>query len=81
MSTFTSYAAQRSLDGSRKAVISHSSRSPSLAGLKGEEYYMALRSSEPYMAMLRQQWVEDQKAALPLDLKAHYADKETITFR
>ncbi len=81
MSTFTSYAAQRTLDGSRNALFSRPLRSPSLAGLQGDDYLLALRSSEPYMAMLRQQWVEDQKAALPLDLKAHYADKETITFR
>ena len=57
--TFTSYAAQRTLDGSRKAVISHPSRAPSLAGLKGEDYLMALRSSPAYMAMLREEYVAE----------------------
>ncbi len=57
--TFTSYAAQRTLDGSRKAVISHPSRAPSLAGLKGEDYLMALRSSPAYMAMLREEYAAE----------------------
>lgn len=59
MSTFTSYSAQRTLDGSRKAVISHPSRAPSLAGLKGEDYLMALRSSPAYMAMLREEYAAE----------------------
>ena len=75
--TFTSYAAQRSLDGSRKAVISHSSRSPSLAGLKGEEYYMALRSSPAYMAMLREQWAQDNNVQLDVATKWWKAQEPT----
>ncbi|HFK2923928.1 TPA: replication endonuclease [Aeromonas hydrophila] len=59
MRAFTSYAAQRTLDGSRKAVISHPSRAPSLAGLKGEDYLMALRSSPAYMAMLREEYAAE----------------------
>lgn len=42
-----------------------------------DAYLLRLRSSEPYLAMLREQWQQDEEAALPLDLKAHYADKET----
>ncbi|MGY3958752.1 replication endonuclease [Aeromonas popoffii] len=67
--TFTSYAAQRTLDGSRAAVISKPHRSPSLAGLKGEEYLTALRSSEPYMAMLREQWAQDNGVQLDVATK------------
>ncbi|MBC8670712.1 hypothetical protein H2135_07485 [Aeromonas hydrophila] len=59
MRAFTSYAAQRTLDGSRKAVISHPSRAPSLADLKGEDYLMALRSSPAYMAMLREDYAAE----------------------
>ncbi|WP_421308041.1 replication endonuclease [Aeromonas veronii] len=64
MSTFTSYAAQRSLDGSRSAVAAKRSRSPALAGLQGEDYLMALRSSPAYMAMLREQWAQENDVQL-----------------
>lgn len=62
--TFTSYAAQRSLDGSRSAVAAKRSRSPALAGLQGEDYLVALRSSPAYMAMLREQWSQENNVQL-----------------
>ncbi|MDX7857254.1 replication endonuclease [Aeromonas caviae] len=92
MIRFPSYSAQKDLNNGRTvingrpavdAVLHRSlglrhSRDLSHLGLSAHESYLyQLRSSEPYLAMLRQQWAEDQAAALPLDLKAHYADKET----
>ncbi|WP_368165947.1 replication endonuclease, partial [Aeromonas sp. R9-1] len=57
---FTSYAAQRSLDGSRSAAFSVGAARPvPLSHLEGDEYYQALRSSEPYIAMLREQWHQE----------------------
>lgn len=67
--TFTSYAAQRSLDGSRSAVAAKRSRSPALAGLQGEDYLMALRSSPAYMAMLREQWAQENDVQLDVASK------------
>ena len=81
MSTFISYAAQRSLDGSRSAVAAKRSRSPALAGLQGEDYLMALRSSPAYMDMLREEWAQEQAALKPVDLKSVYADKDSDHIR
>ena len=69
MTSFTSYAAQRSLDGSRSAAPAKRSRSPSLAGLKGEDYLMALRASPAYMAMLREDWAQDNNVQLDVATK------------
>ncbi|MGL6457423.1 hypothetical protein [Aeromonas caviae] len=92
MIRFPSYSSQKDLNNGRNVIngrpavdaflhrslgLRHS-RDLSHLGLSAHESYLyQLRSSEPYLAMLRQQWAEDQAAALPLDLKAHYADKET----
>ncbi|MEM0553831.1 MULTISPECIES: replication endonuclease [Aeromonas] len=69
MTSFVSYAAQRSLDGSRSAAPAKRSRSPSLAGLKGEDYLMALRSSPAYMDMLREDWAQDNNVQLDVATK------------
>ncbi|WP_421268625.1 replication endonuclease [Aeromonas veronii] len=69
MASFTSYASQRSLDGSRSAAPAKRSRSPSLAGLKGEDYLMALRASPAYMDMLRENWAQDNNVQLDVATK------------
>ncbi|WP_421333674.1 replication endonuclease [Aeromonas veronii] len=69
MASFTSYASQRSLDGSRSAAPAKRSRSPSLAGLKGEDYLMALRASPAYMDMLREDWAQDNNVQLDVATK------------
>lgn len=81
MIRFTSYADQQTLNGSRSAVFATRTRSPSLSGLKGEDYLMALRSSPAYMDMLREDWAQEQAALKPVDLKAVYADKDTDHIR
>lgn len=81
MIRFTSYADQHTLNGSRSAVFATRPRSPSLSGLKGEDYLMALRSSPAYMDMLREDWAQDQAALKPVDLKAVYADKDSDHIR
>lgn len=93
MIRFTSYANQRDLNNGRSANTghftlgrpAHRSRSPLLGAGTGysdhDLYLLRLRSSEPYMAMLREDWAQDQAALKPVDLKAVYADKDSDHIR
>ncbi|WP_434430387.1 replication endonuclease [Aeromonas veronii] len=93
MIRFTSYANQRDLNNGRSANTghftlgrpAHRSGSPLLGAGTGysdhDLYLLRLRSSEPYMAMLREDWAQDQAALKPVDLKAVYADKDSDHIR
>ncbi|HHQ4672797.1 TPA: replication endonuclease [Aeromonas veronii] len=93
MIRFTSYANQRDLNNGRSANTghftlgrpAHLSGSPLLGAGTGysdhDLYLLRLRSSEPYMAMLREDWAQEQAALKPVDLKAVYADKDSDHIR
>lgn len=93
MIRFTSYANQRHLNNGRSANTghftlgrpAHRSGSPLLGAGTGysdhDLYLLRLRSSEPYMAMLREDWAQEQAALKPVDLKAVYADKDSDHIR
>ncbi|MCF5838610.1 replication endonuclease [Aeromonas veronii] len=93
MIRFTSYANQRDLNNGRSANTghftlgrpAHRSGSPLLGAGTGysdhDLYLLRLRSSEPYMAMLREDWAQEQAALKPVDLKAVYADKDSDHIR
>ncbi|MFM4740391.1 replication endonuclease [Aeromonas veronii] len=93
MIRFTSYANQKDLNNGRSANTghftlgrpAHRSGSPLLGACTGysdhDLYLLRLRSSEPYMAMLREDWAQEQAALKPVDLKAVYADKDSDHIR
>lgn len=93
MIRFTSYANQRDLNNGRSANTghftlgrpAHRSGSPLLGAGSGysdhDLYLLRLRSSEPYMAMLREDWAQEQAALKPVDLKAVYSDKDSDHIR
>ncbi|MGN4960518.1 replication endonuclease [Aeromonas veronii] len=93
MIRFTSYANQRDLNNGRSANTghftlgrpAHRSGSPLLGAGSGysdhDLYLLRLRSSEPYMAMLREDWAQEQAALKPVDLKSVYADKDSDHIR
>ncbi|MFQ2423540.1 replication endonuclease [Aeromonas caviae] len=90
MIRFPSYASQKDLNNGRSGSLhspistryDHISGGVSVRSL-GDFYsdsdlrLLRLRSSEAFIAMLREDWVQEQAALKPVDLKAHYADKET----
>ncbi|HHQ4731199.1 TPA: replication endonuclease [Aeromonas veronii] len=93
MIRFTSYANQRDLNNGRSANTghftlgrpAHRSGSPLLGAGTGysdhDLYLLRLRSSEPYMAMLREDWAQEQAALKAVDLKSVYADKDSDHIR
>ncbi|ENC6432375.1 replication endonuclease [Aeromonas veronii] len=93
MIRFTSYANQKDLNNGRSANTghftlgrpAHRSGSPLLGAGSGysdhDLYLLRLRSSEPYMAMLREDWAQEQAALKPVDLKAVYADRDSDHIR
>lgn len=93
MIRFTSYANQKDLNNGRSSGSSiftlgfSSHRSCTGLPFAGsgysdyDLYLLRLRSSEPYMAMLREDWAQEQAALKPVDLKAVYADRDSDHIR
>lgn len=91
MIRFTSYANQKGLNYGRDILphplgCSHDHFHGSHSTLCihdsiRESYLFRLRGSEAFMAMLREDWSQEQAALKPVDLKAVYADKDSDHIR